>query len=129
MKGILNKLTPENFDRLLQQVLDIVNDAELLHVTIRLVFENAVAQPTFSFMYAQLCDKLSKVGLLGPEPCLAHLSRLLAFMSSQTPGARALSRFLVTVTCICGQRNTRGFHRTIDVWHDVCAGPARVPTG
>jgi hypothetical protein len=90
LKGILNKLTPENFDRLLQQVLDIVNDAELLHATIRLVFENAVAQPTFSFMYAQLCDKLSKVGLLGPQPCLAHVSLSLAFMSSQTPGTRAL---------------------------------------
>lgn len=61
MKGILNKLTPENFDRLLQQVLDIVNDAELLHATIKLVFENAVAQPTFAFMYAQFCSESSKV--------------------------------------------------------------------
>ena len=61
IKGILNKLTPENFDRLLQQVLDIVNDAELLHATIKLVFENAVAQPTFSFMYAQFCAESSKV--------------------------------------------------------------------
>lgn len=61
VKGILNKLTPENFDRLLQQVLDIVTDAEILHSTITLVFENAVAQPTFAFMYAQLCDRLSKV--------------------------------------------------------------------
>ncbi|BDA41688.1 Eukaryotic translation initiation factor isoform 4G-1 [Coccomyxa sp. Obi] len=60
VKGILNKLTPENFDRLLQQVLDIVTDAEILHSTITLVFENAVAQPTFAFMYAQLCDRLSK---------------------------------------------------------------------
>lgn len=61
IKGILNKLTPENFDRLLQQILDIVNDAELLHATIKLVFENAVAQPTFSFMYAQFCAESSKV--------------------------------------------------------------------
>ncbi len=60
MKGILNKLTPENFDRLLQQVLDTVQDAGVLHATITLVFENAVAQPTFAFMYAQLCDRLSK---------------------------------------------------------------------
>ncbi len=63
IKGILNKLTPENFDKLLQQVLDIVNDAELLHATIKLVFENAVAQPTFSFMYAQFCAESSKVNL------------------------------------------------------------------
>lgn len=61
VKGILNKLTPENFDRLIQQILDIVTDAEILHGTIRLVFENAVAQRTFAFMYAQACDRLSKV--------------------------------------------------------------------
>lgn len=61
VKGILNKLTPENFDRLLQQVLETVKDADVLHGTITLVFENAVAQPTFAFMYAQLCDRLSKV--------------------------------------------------------------------
>jgi translation initiation factor 4G len=60
VKGILNKLTPENFDRLLAQVLDTVRDAAVLHATILLVFENAVAQPTFAFMYAQLCDRLSK---------------------------------------------------------------------
>jgi hypothetical protein len=103
VKGILNKLTPENFDRLLQQVLDIVNDAEVLHATIRLVFENAVAQPTFSFMYAQLCDKLSKVGLLGCSSvpvtciceqrllwgqayCLAFLSLSLTFVRCGTHG-------------------------------------------
>ena len=64
VKGILNKLTPENFDRLLQQIIDIINDAEVLHASIANVFENAVAQPTFSFMYAQLCDKLSQASPL-----------------------------------------------------------------
>ena len=60
MKGILNKLTPEKFERLLEQLVDNVTDAEVLHATIRLVFENAVAQPTFVPMYAELCDRLSK---------------------------------------------------------------------
>ncbi|KAK9827674.1 hypothetical protein WJX81_006915 [Elliptochloris bilobata] len=61
VKGILNKLTPEKFERLLEQLVDHVSDAEVLHATIRLVFENAVAQPTFVPMYAELCDRLSKV--------------------------------------------------------------------
>ncbi len=75
IKGILNKLTPENFDRLLQQVLDIVIDAELLHATIKLVFENAVAQPTFSFMYAQFCAESSKVPPASlASPCLTHIA-------------------------------------------------------
>ena len=66
VKGILNKLTPENFERLLQQVLETVADADVLHATMTLVFENAVAQPTFAFMYAQLCDHLSKARRPGP---------------------------------------------------------------
>jgi len=60
VKGILNKLTPEKFERLLEQLVGNVADAEVLHATIRLVFENAVAQPTFVPMYAELCDRLSK---------------------------------------------------------------------
>lgn len=60
VKGTLNKLTPEKFERLLQQLVDVVTSAEILHVTISLVFESAVAQPTFVAMYADLCDRLSK---------------------------------------------------------------------
>ena len=62
VKGTLNKLTPEKFERLLQQLVDVVTSAEILHTTISLVFESAVAQPTFVAMYADLCDRLSKVG-------------------------------------------------------------------
>eukprot|EP00884_Botryococcus_braunii_P007223 jgi/Botrbrau1/16501/Bobra.0142s0095.1 len=61
IKGILNKLTPEKFERLLGQLVDYVGNAEILHGTITLVFENAVAQPTFVAMYSELCDNLSKV--------------------------------------------------------------------
>ncbi|DBA68932.1 hypothetical protein WJX79_006578 [Trebouxia sp. C0005] len=60
VKGTLNKLTPEKFERLLQQLVDVVISAEILHTTISLVFESAVAQPTFVAMYADLCDRLSK---------------------------------------------------------------------
>jgi translation initiation factor 4G len=59
IKGILNKLTPEKFERLLEQLLSVVTSAELLKSTITLVFENAVAQPTFCAMYADLCLRLS----------------------------------------------------------------------
>ena len=59
MKGILNKLTPEKFDRLLEQLLTVVTTADLLQATITMVFENAVAQPTFCAMYADLCLRLS----------------------------------------------------------------------
>lgn len=60
LKGILNKLTPEKFDRLLQQLLGVITTADILRQTIALVFENAVEQPTYCAMYADLCLQLSK---------------------------------------------------------------------
>lgn len=68
VKGILNKLTPEKFERLLTQLVDHVTNADILHGTITLVFENAVAQPTFVAMYSELCQKLSQVCNCCPLP-------------------------------------------------------------
>ena len=44
VKGVLNKLTPEKFERLLEQLLDSVKSVEVLRGLISLIFENAVAQ-------------------------------------------------------------------------------------
>eukprot|EP00197_Chlamydomonas_leiostraca_P005573 CAMPEP_0202868122 /NCGR_PEP_ID=MMETSP1391-20130828/10244_1 /ASSEMBLY_ACC=CAM_ASM_000867 /TAXON_ID=1034604 /ORGANISM="Chlamydomonas leiostraca, Strain SAG 11-49" /LENGTH=750 /DNA_ID=CAMNT_0049548243 /DNA_START=115 /DNA_END=2367 /DNA_ORIENTATION=+ len=60
VKGVLNKLTPEKFERLLQQLLEVITTADVLKHTITLVFENAVEQPTYCAMYADLCLHLSK---------------------------------------------------------------------
>ncbi|KAG1679450.1 hypothetical protein FOA52_007742 [Chlamydomonas sp. UWO 241] len=60
VKGILNKLTPEKFERLLQQLLGVITTADVLKSTIATVFENAVEQPTFCAMYAELCQELAK---------------------------------------------------------------------
>lgn len=61
VKGILNKLTPEKFDTLSRQLIQLVTNSEVLQGTITLIFENAVAQPTFVALYATLCDSLAKV--------------------------------------------------------------------
>lgn len=58
VKGILNKLTPEKFERLLGQLIPLVSSYEVLQGTIVQVFENAVVQPTFVAMYADLCSEL-----------------------------------------------------------------------
>ncbi|GFR43879.1 hypothetical protein Agub_g5008 [Astrephomene gubernaculifera] len=60
VKGILNKLTPEKFERLLNQLLEVITTADVLQKTIALVFENAVEQPTYVAMYGDLCVSLSK---------------------------------------------------------------------
>ena len=44
VKGVLNKLTPEKFEQLLQQLLDAVKSVIVLRGLITLIFENAVAQ-------------------------------------------------------------------------------------
>lgn len=60
VKGILNKLTPEKFERLQGQLIPLITSFEVLEGTIRQVFENAVAQPTFVAMYADLCKVLDE---------------------------------------------------------------------
>lgn len=110
VKGILNKLTPENFDRLLQQVLDIVTDAEILHSTITLVFENAVAQPTFAFMYAQLCDRLSKVSGL-----------LCSFSSEQSVGSVHLMTFFQEL-----KHAWKGMLSAVGIYHQEQSCPAQM---
>lgn len=61
VKGILNKLTPEKFEVLLDQLLNSgIDSAEILKGVISLVFDKAVLEPTFCPMYAELCVRLSK---------------------------------------------------------------------
>jgi len=65
LNGILNKLTPESFDNLLQQVLKMgINTVSLLERAVDAVFEKALSEPTFSPVYAEFCEKLSS--LLAP---------------------------------------------------------------
>lgn len=60
VRGILNKLTPSKFDKLLQRIqsLDISTEERLASV-IKLFFEKAVDEPIFSPTYAKMCQALS----------------------------------------------------------------------
>eukprot|EP00250_Pteridium_aquilinum_P011831 c20336_g1_i2 orf=506-3106(+) len=61
VKGILNKLTPEKFNLLVEQLLNAgIDSAEILKGVISLVFDKAVLEPTFCPMYAEMCVHLSK---------------------------------------------------------------------
>lgn len=61
VKGILNKLTPEKFEVLLEQLINAgIDSADILKGVISLVFDKAVLEPTFCPMYAELCVHLSK---------------------------------------------------------------------
>lgn len=59
-RGILNKLTPEKFDTLLDKLKTLeINNQKRLQGVIDLVFEKAIDEPNFSVAYATMCYKLS----------------------------------------------------------------------
>lgn len=60
VRGILNKLTAQNFDVMLEQFKEVVIDTkEKLDGVIDLVFNKAINEPKFSIGYAHLCKHLS----------------------------------------------------------------------
>jgi len=60
-KAILNKLTPDNFQKLLEKLLDVgITEAATLVGLIGQLFEKALQEPTFSSLYAELCSVLSE---------------------------------------------------------------------
>lgn len=59
VRGILNKLTPEKFDKLVGQVQNLpIDTPEKLTGVIDLVFDKAVDEPSFSVAYAKMCSEL-----------------------------------------------------------------------
>ncbi|KAG9440336.1 hypothetical protein H6P81_020501 [Aristolochia fimbriata] len=61
LKSILNKLTPQNFDKLFEQVKAVnIDNAETLTGVISQIFDKALMEPTFCEMYANFCFHLAR---------------------------------------------------------------------
>merc|ERR1712189_94892 len=61
MGGILNKLTPEKFNRLVEQMKALeINTTDKLRGVIDIIFEKAISEPGFSAAYAKLCFEISQ---------------------------------------------------------------------
>ncbi|KAJ8598220.1 hypothetical protein CTAYLR_005528 [Chrysophaeum taylorii] len=57
--SILNKMTPENFDKLSSQLMELeMISLDMLREVIRVLFEKAVDEPHFAVVYAQLCHRV-----------------------------------------------------------------------
>ena len=52
MRGLLNKLTPENFEKLFTKLVESITTAEVLAGSITMLFEKAVAEPIFCSLNA-----------------------------------------------------------------------------
>ncbi|KAK9051484.1 hypothetical protein SSX86_028111 [Deinandra increscens subsp. villosa] len=60
LKSILNKLTPQNFEKLFDQVKQVnIDNADTLSGVIGQIFDKALMEPTFVEMYANFCSRLS----------------------------------------------------------------------
>ncbi|XP_053728460.1 eukaryotic translation initiation factor 4 gamma 1-like isoform X1 [Synchiropus splendidus] len=60
VRSILNKLTPQKFQQLMKQVLELsIDTQERLKGVIDLIFEKAIAEPNFSVAYANMCRCLT----------------------------------------------------------------------
>ncbi|XP_035458078.1 eukaryotic translation initiation factor 4 gamma 3 isoform X3 [Spodoptera frugiperda] len=70
-RGILNKLTPQKFDTLLERVKTLeINNQKRLEGVIDLVFEKAIDEPNFSEAYAAMCHKLSVLKVPADNPTM-----------------------------------------------------------
>ncbi|XP_009381940.2 eukaryotic translation initiation factor 4G isoform X1 [Musa acuminata AAA Group] len=60
LKAILNKLTPQNFEKLFAQVKEVnIDNAVTLTGVISQIFDKALMEPTFCEMYANFCVHLA----------------------------------------------------------------------
>ncbi|CAN4111904.1 unnamed protein product [Withania somnifera] len=60
LKAILNKLTPQNFEKLFQQVKEVnIDNVVTLNGVISQIFDKALMEPTFCEMYANFCQHLA----------------------------------------------------------------------
>ncbi|XP_021719816.1 eukaryotic translation initiation factor 4G-like isoform X2 [Chenopodium quinoa] len=60
LKGILNKLTPQNFEKLFEQVKEVnIDNSVTLAGVISQIFDKALTEPTFCEMYANFCQHLA----------------------------------------------------------------------
>ncbi|KAF9168622.1 hypothetical protein DFQ26_004258 [Actinomortierella ambigua] len=64
VKGLLNKLTPDNFDSISAKVVEIANQSKMesdgatLRHCLQIIFEKATDEPSFVSVYAQLCHRM-----------------------------------------------------------------------
>lgn len=60
LKAILNKLTPQNFEKLFEKVKEVnIDSAHTLTGVISQIFDKALMEPTFCEMYSDFCFHLS----------------------------------------------------------------------
>ena len=83
-RSALNKLTPENFGVLKEQIKALTIDTEeRLTNCIKILFEKAIMEPNFSDTYAQLCRELGTEIKVSPSGATGQVMSLKRVLISQ----------------------------------------------
>ncbi|XP_036408817.1 eukaryotic translation initiation factor 4 gamma 1-like [Megalops cyprinoides] len=78
VRSILNKLTPEMFQQLVKQMIELTIDtAERLTGVVDIIFEKAISEPHFSGTYANMCHCLRELNV----PTSSNAAIMLNFRS------------------------------------------------
>lgn len=80
VRGILNKLSPEKFDKLSLELLNVgIESQVILKGIILLIFEKALDEPKYSSVYAKLCHQLCEdaPNFEPPDSAISTFRRLL----------------------------------------------------
>ncbi|GAU98347.1 hypothetical protein RvY_09505 [Ramazzottius varieornatus] len=60
VRSSLNKLTPENFEKVTNELINVaLKNEAIVETTIDLIFRKALEEPQYNSLYAQLCRRLS----------------------------------------------------------------------
>ncbi|XP_069369044.1 eukaryotic translation initiation factor 4 gamma 1-like [Paralichthys olivaceus] len=77
-RGILNRVTPEKLDILVNQVTELdIDTKERLSGVVELTFEKAISEPSFSRVYAKMCQSLKMLTVHTPDGLKVTFNKLL----------------------------------------------------
>ena len=77
-RAILNKLTPQKFEKLVESFNELpIDTEEKLKACMELVFEKAVDEPGFSVAYARMCEVLQRKQVVSSNGTNVNFRKLL----------------------------------------------------
>lgn len=93
MQGVLNKLTPEKYDEILEGLsLDQLIEEDAMPITIDMIFAKALLEPGYSKMYAKFCHDIAihEVNSQVSSPSAAEVAA-----GAEKKGPRSMFRNLI----------------------------------
>ncbi len=83
-RAILNKLTPQKFEKLVDNFNELpIDNEDKLKACMKLVFEKAVDEPSFSVAYAKMCEVLQRKQVVADNGTPINFRKLLITQCQQ----------------------------------------------